>query len=172
MNIVLTIAVLLLAAATYSAHKRLNQIERDMSERGIQFREKTQAEVERDERVLRPLIIEKTTGEVLRGAGVEDKKAYAAADLAVQHGWQLLDIQENIKMVRFMKAGNGDVTKINIYYGGKGGKRDLYTVATALNHPHKGKTQLFRKHITKRELEELLKNPRAHTRKGYYQNGK
>lgn len=110
--------------------------------------------------------------ETLRSAGATEPKALEAAKLAIGHSWTLLDIQANIKMVRFMRAGDGGVTKINIYYGGKGGRSNLFTVATALNHPIKGKTQLFRKHITTQELEAILKNPRMHTDKGYYGNGR
>jgi len=150
--------------------KRLNQLERDMSEHRVLQPTKPEEKlyVPYGSRIAE---VEADTTKVLRGAGVTEKKAYRAADLAIKHGWGMLDVQENIKMVRFMKAANGDVVKVNVYYGGKGGKRDLYTVATALNHPAKGKTQLFRKHITEQELEAILKNPRTHTEKGYYQNG-
>lgn len=42
------------------------------------------------------------------------------------------------------------------------------TIQTALDHPHQGKTQLTRKRVSALEFAELLKNPRAHTKKGYY----
>lgn len=44
-----------------------------------------------------------------------------------------------------------------------------FTVATAINHPKSGKTQLFRKGCSWGEVTELLKNPRKHTGKGYYE---
>ena len=46
-------------------------------------------------------------------------------------------------------------------------KDRLYTVGTCLLHPKQGKTQLFRKHCTEKEVKEILKNPRVHTKKGY-----
>lgn len=173
----LIIGYLILVAR--SNYKRINQLERDvtyiMTGRetvSVDFSHDGDGKQHRndsDARAAAPQIADAAT--VLREAHVQDQKAYAAAALALKHGWGLLDVQENIKMVRFMKAASGDVQKVNIYYGGKGGKRNLYTVATALNHPTRGKTQLFRKHITEQELEQILRNPRQHTDKGYYQNG-
>lgn len=46
-------------------------------------------------------------------------------------------------------------------------KTGLYTVGTALAHPKKGKTQMFRRNCTEKEVRELLKNPRKHTGRGY-----
>ena len=42
------------------------------------------------------------------------------------------------------------------------------TVVTQLDHPRKGKTQLFRRDISKEELVRILQDPREHTSKGYY----
>ena len=42
------------------------------------------------------------------------------------------------------------------------------TVSTCLNHPKKGKTQLFRKRVNKEMLEQIFEYPRKHTGKGYY----
>ena len=41
------------------------------------------------------------------------------------------------------------------------------TVGSYLNHPVQGKTQLFRRSITHSEAEQLFKQPRTHTGKGY-----
>ena len=42
------------------------------------------------------------------------------------------------------------------------------TLGTALKHPKKGKTQLFRRDVTTlEELPRILKNPRVNTDKGY-----
>lgn len=41
------------------------------------------------------------------------------------------------------------------------------TVATCINHPKQGKTQLFRKNVSFDELDKIFKNPRVHTGKGY-----
>ena len=42
------------------------------------------------------------------------------------------------------------------------------TIQTSLNHPKQGKTQLTRKNVTIKEFHQLLKDPRAHTNKGYH----
>ena len=69
----------------------------------------------------------------------------------------ILDYQENIGLISF---GFEDV-RINIYL-------TKMTVATCLNHPKKGKTQLFIKKISKDMLEKIFEYPRKHTGKGYY----
>eukprot|EP00978_Attheya_sp_CCMP212_P042691 scaffold264884_cov28-Attheya_sp.AAC.2 len=43
------------------------------------------------------------------------------------------------------------------------------TVATCIDHPRSGKTQLFRRNQTMTELELLFSNPRSHTGVGYVQ---
>lgn len=42
------------------------------------------------------------------------------------------------------------------------------TVGTCLNHPSKGKTQLFRRNVSLDLLVEIFRNPRIHTNTGYY----
>lgn len=51
--------------------------------------------------------------------------------------------------------------RMNVYY-------TTLTVATCLNHPTKGKTQLFRKNVSAKELVQIMDNPRIHAGKGYY----
>lgn len=105
--------------------------------------------------------------------------------LSQKYLWRLICHQENIGMMSYSKKfiipqkvktriNLDDLTireipiikstfcRINIYYT-KG------TVGTALDHPTKGKTQLFRKNVTYKQLEKLFINPRQHTGKGYYQ---
>jgi len=77
--------------------------------------------------------------------------------LAKSKNWQIISEQHNIGMVSFLK----DSIRINVYY-------TKMTVATCLNHPKKGKTQLFRKNVTIEELKLIFENPRIHTKKGYY----
>ena len=36
-----------------------------------------------------------------------------------------------------------------------------------IHHPKQGKTQLFRRNCTEKEVKQILKNPRTHTGKGY-----
>jgi hypothetical protein len=84
---------------------------------------------------------------------------YSRSDIdpiARKHGWTFVTFQVNIGMLSYKK---GDV-RINIY-------TTKMTVATCLNHPKKGKTQMFRKKVTLTELQDIFKNPRVHTNKGY-----
>ena len=60
-------------------------------------------------------------------------------------------------------GGGGGRTKINAYY-------TTGTVATAISHPSHGKTQLFRRNVSKVLLATIFENPRTHTGKGYYRN--
>ena len=80
--------------------------------------------------------------------------------IAKDKEWAFHDYQENIGMISFVKVINGDTARINIY-------TTKMTVATCINHPRKGKTQLFRKHVDKKLLTKIFENPRVHTHKGY-----
>lgn len=157
------VGILSLLLAARTDHKRINHLERDLTEKRLEGANGSQELQPEPERV--------NARQLLGGAGVTDEKAIRGSDTAVREGWTVIDIQKNIKLVRFMKTVSGDVVKLNMYYGGKGGGRAHYTVATALTHPTKGKTQLFRKGVTLDDLHRILRNPRAHTDKGYYQNG-
>lgn len=79
-------------------------------------------------------------------------------NLAKQYGWRLLIHQPHNLMVSYKK----DDARINIYY-------TKMTVATCINHPKKGKTQLFRRRVSAVLLEKIFANPRIHTRRGYYE---
>lgn len=94
--------------------------------------------------------------------------------MAKANGWDFIDHQKNIYMLSFeriLSTGSFldrlrnnmqiDRQRINIYYS-------KMTVATSLNHPKKGKTQLYRKNVAPSELIKIFKNPRQHTGKGYY----
>lgn len=76
------------------------------------------------------------------------------------NGWKPIDWQGNLGMLSMWK----DDMRLNIY-------TTTMTVGTCLNHPKKGKTQLFRKNVSMDELEEIYKNPRVHTNKGYHKKG-
>lgn len=78
-------------------------------------------------------------------------------EIAAEQGYKLISYQENIGLVSYRK----DDVRINIYL-------TTNTVATCINHPKKGKTQLFRKHVSYDEMKQLFINPRTHTGKGYY----
>ncbi len=77
--------------------------------------------------------------------------------LAIKNRWEEIDLQPTNKLISFRKYD----TRLNIYYS-------TFTVGTCLDHPIKGKTQLFRKNVEWGELEKVFSNPRAHTGKGYY----
>ena len=78
-------------------------------------------------------------------------------NIAIENGWEFLDFQPGIGMISFFK----DESRINIYI-------TKMTVATCINHPKKGKTQLFRRNVSLQELKKIFKRPRIHTNKGYY----
>lgn len=74
-----------------------------------------------------------------------------------KHGYVCFDFQENIGMASYSDG----VTRINVYM-------TKMTVATCLNHPKKGPTQLFRRNVDIKMLDEIFAYPRKHTGKGYY----
>lgn len=78
---------------------------------------------------------------------------------ATQYGYNQIDWQEKQKMISFSDG----ITRINIYL-------TTGTVATCLDHPKHGKTQLFRRNVSKKQLKKIFENPRAHTGKGYYKS--
>jgi hypothetical protein len=78
-------------------------------------------------------------------------------EIAQKHGYVCFDYQENIGMASY-SDGN---TRINVYL-------TKMTVATCLNHPKKGATQLFRRNVTVKMMEEIFEYPRKHIGKGYY----
>lgn len=75
---------------------------------------------------------------------------------AIAEDYFRLDYQEDKGMVSYSDGQ----TRINIYL-------TTMTVATCLNHPKKGKTQLFRKRVNLSMLKEIFEYPRKHTGKGY-----
>lgn len=81
--------------------------------------------------------------------------------VARQHGYVCFDYQEKIGMVSYSDGA----TRINIYL-------TKMTVATCLNHPKQGPTQLFRRNVNIKELHEIFRYPRKHTGKGYHTKNK
>lgn len=65
-------------------------------------------------------------------------------------------------MRAFLVPGEKGNVRVNVWESGL-----YYTVGTYMDHPTKGKTQLFRKRCSLEEVMALLKNPRLHTGKGY-----
>ncbi len=71
--------------------------------------------------------------------------------------WKEIDLQVKPPMISFQKGA----VRLNVYY-------TTMTVGTCLNHPIKGKTQLFRRNLKWAEIEKIFINPRTHSGKGYY----
>ena len=65
-------------------------------------------------------------------------------------------------MRSFLVPGELGNVRVNVWESGL-----TYTVGTYMNHPKKGKTQLFRRNCTEKEVKQILNNPRIHTSKGY-----
>lgn len=78
--------------------------------------------------------------------------------LAKKHKYKLIAHDKDSFMLSFY---NKEKIRINVYY-------TTMTVGTCLEHPKKGKTQLFRKKVNLSQLAKIFENPRTHTDKGYY----
>jgi len=77
--------------------------------------------------------------------------------IAERASYKEIDFNSLSRVISFRR----DTTRINVYYS-------TGTVGTCLNHPVKGKTQLFRRNVGIDELEQIFFEPRTHTGKGYY----
>jgi len=75
---------------------------------------------------------------------------------AEYYKWEFLTFQEDIKMLSVFKPE----MRINIY-------TTTMTVATCLDHPKKGKTQMFRRKVDIKTMNKIFRNPRLHTDLGY-----
>jgi len=90
---------------------------------------------------------------------VEMQKTEVIERMALNNGYLKIVDQKFPPMLSFKKG----VVRINVFYS-------TMTVATCIPHPTKGKTQLFRKNVSMTELDNIFKEPRVHTGKGYYKN--
>ena len=99
---------------------------------------------------------------------IEQEEKNKLLKLVRKHDWTII-MKEYPYMIRLKKEFDYSMVFMNIFWNKKG----VFTkVATYMNHPKKGKTQLFRpiKNVT--ELETYLSNPRAHTKVGYSKKSK
>ena len=88
-------------------------------------------------------------------ASAHDRKAARVTQAAAANGYH--KVQEN-KGTGYVSYKNDAGTRVS-YWTTTG------TVGTAMHHPTKGATQLFRKGVS---VEQVFENPRAHTGAGYY----
>ncbi|KAL7529753.1 hypothetical protein ACHAXR_003141 [Thalassiosira sp. AJA248-18] len=79
------------------------------------------------------------------------------------HGFDEIQMNGVSRVIAFGKEGPGPRCRINIYY-------TTGTVATCLDHPRSGKTQLFRRDQTNGDIDAIFRNPRQHTGVGYYRS--
>jgi hypothetical protein len=81
--------------------------------------------------------------------------------IATSHDYEEISLNETSRVISF-RGGPKKSTRINVYY-------TTGTVGTCLNHPKRGKTQLFRRNITTLDLlTKIFAEPRVHTGDGYY----
>lgn len=81
--------------------------------------------------------------------------------LASEYGWVLKARDKAPKTLEFLKENeDGLPSKMMVWYS-------TGRVATTVNHPTKGRNQMYRTEVGWGLLEELFKNPRLHTDRGY-----
>ncbi|KAJ1428053.1 hypothetical protein B484DRAFT_329735, partial [Ochromonadaceae sp. CCMP2298] len=73
--------------------------------------------------------------------------------------WEEVSFNERSRVISFEHVDG--CSRVNVYY-------TTGTIGTAIDHPVMGKTQLFRRNVTRNDLDRIFANPRAHTGKGYY----
>jgi len=81
-------------------------------------------------------------------------------ETAEQNGYREVEHNNKSRLLSFREGKSGS-TRINVYY-------TTGTVGTCLNHPRRGKTQLFRRNVNIDALDSIFANPRIHTGEGYY----
>lgn len=82
---------------------------------------------------------------------------FLVVELIQANKWEVLKYHDKNYILNLKR---GDV-KMNVYLS-------TLTIQTSMKHPKKGRTQLNRKNLTPNEVKAVFKNPRAHTKKGYY----
>lgn len=82
---------------------------------------------------------------------------------AKAEGWESIPPRDPHMVGSFLKVIDHSPARINIWESERRGR----TVGTYLFHPKQGKTQLFRRCVSDKELQQIFKNPRVHSGKGY-----
>jgi hypothetical protein len=86
---------------------------------------------------------------------------YRLDDLATTHGWNKLSTETSQAA---MASYSRQDMRLNFWLS-------TGTVGSYLDHPHQGKTQLFRREVDMAQAEEIFQNPRVHTGAGYQRHG-
>lgn len=88
--------------------------------------------------------------------------------LAREKGWMIVKIQRRntIQRQRYQKPFVSADQQFHIVLDGW---PTTGTVGSYLKHPTQGKTQLFRRQCTDKEMIQIFQDPRSHTGKGYHQ---
>ena len=81
-------------------------------------------------------------------------------------GFEEIKVKDPYMRTYMIETKDG-LCRVNVY---SNSKNSTLTVSTHLNHPKKGKNQLFRKGLSEQDVLNLMKNPRIHTGKGYRKN--
>jgi hypothetical protein len=92
-----------------------------------------------------------------------DGLQYLSEARALAARWSLAEValKPQSRMVSFTgTAASGQAARWNVYYTTR-------TVGTCLEHPRQGKTQMFRRHVSPQQLEQIFADPRVHTGNGY-----
>ena len=83
-------------------------------------------------------------------------------DIAFEEGWEKITVHPNNqgRVSSYERHQNDEHFKIIVYL-------TTGTVATCLDHPRSGKTQLFRRNLSIHQIHEVFDNPSTHTGRGY-----
>ena len=81
--------------------------------------------------------------------------------IANQNGFEEVQYNDVSRVIAFQKGS--PQCRVNVYYS-------TGTVATCLDHPRSGKTQLFRRGQSLDDLAGIFSNPRQHTGVGYFRS--
>lgn len=76
------------------------------------------------------------------------------------NGWNLVQVDQKTYMLGF-RQGERKHPRINVYL-------TKSTFVTQIEHPKRGKSQLFRRNVPEKDYPRIFENPRVHTGRGYY----
>lgn len=88
----------------------------------------------------------------------EERRIRAIKALAARHGYYEVPAIDPTLLI-FRREATKE--QVNVWW-------TRMTVATSLDHPNQGKTQLYRRGVDWRMLDQIFQRPRTHTGRGYY----